>query len=268
MTAPDEDAIEQSVLKVDSSTGDISVRNLSGNTVVFDSFSDEVKDRTPSAARKGFNVHVSGNVATTLSPSMVHAYRVVDCQNPPKATPAIEDTHKIDMAVIDDLHADIARQKQRCAELLSSPTPVVPSLYPLCEPGVAKPTTKDITLSFDTLDATLFSYPMQVDLQVKDAVPTVEKATAIPKFDMPTVDAETTPWPDAMPLYPIPCYPSTAVEPNKRPKSTFAQVLMCSKLTLASYPPSSSTEVWPSAFLPHKERIAVSALQELERSHQ
>ena len=45
--APDEDAIEQSVLKVDSSTGDILVGNLSGNTIVFDSFSSEDEVQGP-----------------------------------------------------------------------------------------------------------------------------------------------------------------------------------------------------------------------------
>ena len=65
MTAPDEDAIEQSLLKVDSSTGDISVRNLSGNTIVFDSFSseDEVQGRTPLTAPRGLLYTYDGDVS-------------------------------------------------------------------------------------------------------------------------------------------------------------------------------------------------------------
>ena len=197
---------------------------------------------------------------------MVHAHRVVDCQNPSitQQTPAIEGTHEVDMAAIDALHAEIARHKQRCAELLSSPSPLVSPLYSLREPGVEKPTTTD--LLFVNMDANMF--PMQVDPQLKDMVTAAEKATTIPMFDMPTMDAETTLWHDALPLYPIPCYPSDPVEPNKGSKSTFAQVLISNQAALDSQPTRSFTEVRPSAFLPRKERIAVSALQELGRSDQ
>lgn len=197
MTAQD----ERSALKVDPRTGNILLRNLSGNTIVFDSFSseDEVQARAETGDI-GFNVHVSGSVAATLSPSKAH---VVKAQTLPKAQ-QIEDTQ----TMIDALHAEVARHNQTCAELLRSLSPVAP------------PTTKDTTP---------FSYPVQ--------------AEATP------IDAEI------MPLYPTPCYPSAA---SKRPKITFAQTLMYNQL-----PPASS-----SAFLPRRERIAVSALQKLERSSQ
>ena len=70
----------------------IDVTNLSGNTVIFDSFSseDEVKLRNTvvnsvsqfnevsSHFQANFNVNVSTRVSSVLSPSMVSAYRVTD----------------------------------------------------------------------------------------------------------------------------------------------------------------------------------------------
>ncbi len=78
-------------LEFGQSIGDISAVNLSGSTIVFDSFSSEteVKARNKvvnsvskcnDAARHfmtDFNVKFSGKVAAVLSPSMVASYRVV-----------------------------------------------------------------------------------------------------------------------------------------------------------------------------------------------
>ena len=82
------------MIDVGDSIGDISAIDLSGNTIVFDSFSSETdvqaRNRvvnsvsTCNDASKhfatNFNVRFSGNVAAVLSPSTVSSYRVVDAR--------------------------------------------------------------------------------------------------------------------------------------------------------------------------------------------
>lgn len=122
----------------------ISLSNLSGTTVIFDSFSseDEVSERlipgnVQAYTHTKFSVHVSGVVSAILSPSTAPSYkfaknnkrRLADTKRQKKQAPVVvkqeaeptsppcEDT--IDLTMINDLHMQIMKQKQRCAMLFS-----------------------------------------------------------------------------------------------------------------------------------------------------
>lgn len=128
----------------DPSTGDLRLRNATGTTVIFDSFSpaEEVRRRNPvtnSISRlndpsrhflTGFNVSVTGPVAAILSTDTVEGYQKVE-RKAPQPPPV---TAKRPM-IITEFDLEIERRKRQCALLfrdtsvsLSSSPPTIVSL--------------------------------------------------------------------------------------------------------------------------------------------
>ena len=121
---------DNGTLLSDDRTGDLRLRNVSGTTVIFDSFSsaEDVRRRNPltnSISRlndptrhflTGFSVSVTGPVAAILTPDMVEAYQKVEKR--PRAPPVVPRS-----TIVTEFDLEIERRKRRCA-LLFQDTPV------------------------------------------------------------------------------------------------------------------------------------------------
>lgn len=117
-----------STSKIVFSQDSVSVSNLSGDVLVFDSISseEEVSERRIPGTRvlthTKFSVHVSGVVAAMLSPSVAESFKLVRAKRrwtrPAKRSIEVkqEEPESVDL---DDLHMQIAMQKQKCAMLMA-----------------------------------------------------------------------------------------------------------------------------------------------------
>ena len=138
ITVPDkyaQDPKTQQTLSLDNRTGDMRVRNTSGTTVVFDSFSSEQEVRlrnpiTNSISRindtsrhflANVSINVVGPVAAILSPSMVASYQTVDHKASGKKAKRKEPeplpVAKRSVHIVTKFDSEIEKMKRQCARL-------------------------------------------------------------------------------------------------------------------------------------------------------
>ena len=115
VTAPGEEGVKQNLVTVDPKSGNIVAANLTGDTVVFNSYSD-VRGCNPTKSGKvNFQVKIAGNVAAVLDANMVSKYRIEEKVGSKRKLEEVED--------LDSLYSEIALQREQCALLLRDDTP-------------------------------------------------------------------------------------------------------------------------------------------------
>ena len=152
-----EEGAKQSLVTVDPKTGNIATVNLTGDTIVFNSYSDIRGCNPTKSARTNFQVKIVGNVAAVLDANLVAKYRAEEQVEPPRppnnlvaraeekvepprppnmaavlevARKRIEEKEsaavgskrkleeRVDLTSLDSLYLEIARQREECEQLL------------------------------------------------------------------------------------------------------------------------------------------------------
>ena len=135
-----EEGAKQSLVTVDPKTGNIATVNLTGDTIVFNSYSDIRGCNPTKSARTNFQVKIVGNVAAVLDANLVAKYRAeekVEPPRPPNMAAVLEVARKriekkesaavgskrkleerVDLTSLDSLYLEIARQREECEQLL------------------------------------------------------------------------------------------------------------------------------------------------------